>query len=57
MISELNKKLRKLIILTGAILVIFKLLAFVGKQEEENRTSDYQSEENEFQTEEFDDIW
>ncbi len=57
MISELNRKLRKMILIAGALLIILKLVGGM-----KDRNSRYDSEKNSkevngFQTEEFDDLW
>ena len=57
MISELNRKLRKMIMIAGALLIILKL--FGGMKDREGRydTEENSKEVNGFQTEEFDDLW
>lgn len=49
MLREINSKLRKLILIIGSGLLVFKLIEGRGKSEKPDREG--------FQTEEFDDIW
>lgn len=48
--SELNSKLRKLILIIGAAALIFKLIC-------NNKKTDDTIEEGGFQAREFDDLW
>ena len=48
MLTKLNRFLRALIVITGALALIFKLTA---------KDRQYDAQEEGFQTREFDDIW
>ena len=49
MLSKINRATRKIILIVGAIFLVFKLT--------EDKETDKRSEREGFQTEEFDDIW
>lgn len=49
MLLKLNRIMRKIILVLGAVCVIFKLF--------DNKASQPKSQREGFQTEEFDDIW
>lgn len=49
MLLKLNRVMRKILLITGAIFLIFKLT--------DSKEADKRSEQEGFQTEEFDDIW
>ena len=49
MLSKINRATRKIILIVGAIFLVFKLT--------EDKETDKRSEQEGFQTEEFDDIW
>ena len=55
MLKKLDKIMRILLIVTGSLFVVFKLLGG-GKPEETVKTSKKQAKED-YQTREFDDIW
>lgn len=57
MISELNRKLRKMIMIAGALLIILKLLGGMKGRDSRYGTEENSKEVNGFQTEEFDDLW
>lgn len=57
MISELNRKLRKLIMIAGSVLIILKLAGSVKDRNRRYETEEHSKEVNGFQTEEFDDLW
>lgn len=57
MISELNRKLRKMIMIAGALLIILKLLGGMRDRDSRYDTEENSKEVNGFQTEEFDDLW
>lgn len=49
MLMKINRVMRKILLITGAVLLIFKVT--------EKKKIDRKAEEEGFQTEEFDDIW
>ena len=57
MISELNRKLRKMIMNAGALLIILKLLGGMKDRDSRYDTEENSKEVNGFQSEEFDDLW
>lgn len=57
MISELNRKLRKIIMIAGALLIILKLLGGMKGRDSRYDTEENSKEVNGFQAEEFDDLW
>ncbi len=55
MLKKLDKIMRILLIVTGSLFVVFKLLGG-GKSEENGKVGKKQAKED-YQTREFDDIW
>ncbi len=49
MLIKINRVMRKILLITGAVLLVFKVT--------EKKKTDRKSEEEGFPTEEFDDIW
>lgn len=57
MISELNRKLRKTIMIAGTLFIILKLIGDMKDRGSRYDTEENRKKVNGFQTEEFDDLW